>query len=346
MNASAPANAPASVGAADLRDGVHNGGAASAGSGLHRPAPWPASVAFAEEIGAASRGPICVVGGRTQWDVGGAADLAARAVRAPVGVRSVEAAELIARCGAGTTWAELDAALASVSMMCPIDPISPNATVGGVFAVGHSGHRRLRYGHVRDLLLEARVVDASGRLLTAGAPVVKNVTGYDLCRLLVGSLGVLGSIAEVVVRCRPRPAVSEWRTAHSADPFAVRSLLTGPASILWNGAQVWVLLEGSATEVRVARSALGSGWTEAEAPNLAGVPVRRSLRPSALRGLPALSLDTPWLAEIGVGTVHVEANDPAFLPITLADPRVAALNEAVRVAFDPTGRCNPGRRPW
>jgi NAD dependent epimerase/dehydratase family enzyme len=83
--------------------------------------------------------------------------------------------------------------------MVPLDPVDPErATVGGVLAVGESGIRRLRYGPVRDTVLEVRFVNAAGKVVKAGGPVVKNVTGYDLCRLLVGSVGTLGFLAEVV----------------------------------------------------------------------------------------------------------------------------------------------------
>src|SRR5207237_3236629 len=91
---------------------------------------------------------------------------------------------------------------------CVALPPHEGATVGGVLAVGRSGLRRLRFGPVRDTLLEARYVSAEGRLVKAGGPTVKNVSGFDLCRLLVGSLGTLGLLGAVVLRCRPRPAAS------------------------------------------------------------------------------------------------------------------------------------------
>src|SRR4029077_12080729 len=119
------------------------------------------------------------------------------------------------------------------------------ATVGGVLAVGRSGIRRLGYGPVRDTLLEARYVSAEGRRVKAGGPVVKNVSGFDLCRLLVGSLGTLGLLAQVVLRCRPLPAVSRW-LAGGADPFDLLGRLYRPSSILWDGTTTWVLLEGHA----------------------------------------------------------------------------------------------------
>lgn len=297
-----------------------------------------ALLAFAEEVGA--DGPVTVRGGGTQWEVGGAVDPSAREVRAPAGGIEVEPAELIVRCGAGTPVAELDRALLAAGLDCPIDPRSPDlATVGGVLSVGHSGVRRLRYGHVRDLLLEARYVAADGRLVRAGAPVVKNVTGYDLCRLLVGSLGTLGLLGEVVLRCRPRAATRRWLRSSDADPFAVRRVVHDPSSVLWDGSVTWVLLEGSIVEVDAAARSLttaGTGWTESDAPDLP--PHRWSTTPGAIRSLVAGSAPAGhWVAEIGVGTIHADTAPPLR---TVERPD---LHDAVKAAYDPTGRLNPGR---
>ena len=205
---------------------------------------------FATEVGGADTGPVTCVGGRSQWDVGGPCLPSVREVRAPSGVTEYEPAEMIVRCRAGTPVAELDAVLAAAGQMVTLDPACPEvATVGGVLAVGHSGLRRLRFGPVRDVLLEAHFVTADGSLIKAGGPVVKNVTGFDLCRMLVGSLGTIGFLAEVVLRCQPRPQVSAWYRAEGADPFEIRSRLFRPSSILTDGASTWVLLEGRAPDI-------------------------------------------------------------------------------------------------
>jgi glycolate oxidase FAD binding subunit len=155
---------------------------------------------FATAVGAS--GPVTCVGGRTQWDVGGPAT-PCREVSAPAGIVAHEPAEMTITCGAGTTLAALDEALAAAGQMLPFDHPDGRATVGGVLAVGRSGIRRLRYGPMRDLLLAARVVMADGTVVAAGGPTVKNVSGYDLHRLHVGALGTLGFFAEVTLRCLP-----------------------------------------------------------------------------------------------------------------------------------------------
>ena len=294
-----------------------------------------ALVEFAEEVGA--DGPVTPVGGRTQWSVGGEPDAAAREVRAPEGVVTHEPAEMIVRVRAGTTVAELDAALAAHGQMVPLDPRHPDrATVGGVLAVGHSGIRRLRYGPVRDAVLEVRYVSAEGRLVKGGAPVVKNVSGFDIPRLLVGSLGTLGIIAEVVLRAQPRPVATRWLRG-AVDPFDTRDRLFRPSAVLWDGTTTWVLLEGHPADVDAEAARLGAGWHDVSGPPPLPGPGRVSF---GAADRPAV--DANFVAEIGVGTVHTAGEVPA----AAVDPAVVALNEAVKRRFDPTGRLNPGRRPW
>ncbi len=297
---------------------------------------------FAAEVGPAE--PVTVVGGRTQWSVGGAPAEDVREVRAPAGIVAHEPAELTVRVRAGTTVAELDAALAEHGQMVPLDPPDPErATVGGVLAVGRSGIRRLGRGPVRDCLLEARYVSAEGRVVKAGGPTVKNVSGFDLCRLLVGSLGTLGLLAEVVVRVSPRPAASRWLQAAGADPFALRRRLLGASSILWDGATTWVLLEGHPADVdaesAVVTSVAGGAAAVAEVAGPPPLPAggRLSARPSALRDL-RTGDHAGFVAEVGVGVVHTTAPVP---PPPLAGPR--ELHRRIKAVFDPTGRLNPGR---
>lgn len=297
---------------------------------------------FAAEVGPA--GPVAPVGGRTQWDVGGRSDPAAREVRAPGGVVAVEPAEMIVRVRAGTVVADVQAALAESGQQVALDPADPaQATVGGVLAVGRSGLRRLRYGPVRDAVLEVRYVSAAGRLVRAGAPLVKNVTGFDLGRLLVGSLGTLGILGEVVLRTHPLPAAAGW-WAGPGQPWDLRRRLLRPASILWDGTTTWVRVEGHPADVRAEAAGLPAGFAEVAGPPPLP-PGRHSLRPSALRALDP-SQPGPFVAEIGVGVVHGDGGGVAGLAAVATVPDRADLHERVRQAFDPDGRLNPGRRPW
>lgn len=302
----------------------------------------PALAGFAEEVG--QSGPVVPVGGRTQWEVGGPPDPQAREVRAPAGVVDHQPAEMIVRVRAGTTVAELADALAEGGQMVALDPARPQqATVGGVLAVGHSGLRRLRWGPVRDTLLEARFVNAEGRLVKAGGPVVKNVSGFDLCRLLVGSLGTLGILAEVVLRAHPIPPVACWLRGEAGPDEAanLRHRLLRPSSILWDGTTAWVLLEGQPADVRAESALLGSGFSEVEGPPPRPSGSRLSLRPSALPGLISEKEPGSFVAEMGVGVVHVGGE----APFCQEDQATSELNRRIKANFDPIGRLNPGRLP-
>lgn len=287
--------------------------------------------AFADDVGPVDA--VVAVGARTAWEVGGGVVAGAREVRAPSGIVSYDPAEMVVRVLAGTPVGELTKALAEARQHVALDPTrGDRATVGGVLAVGRSGLRRPRLGPVRDTVLEVTFVNAEGEVVKAGGPVVKNVTGFDLCRLMVGSLGTLGLIAEVVLRCLPVPPVSRWLQAR-ADPFATIATLHRPASVLWDGEMTWVLLEGHGADVDAQTRLLGPSWETAGGPPPLP-PHPHSVDPSLLP-----DLSGAFVAEVGVGTVH--RREPA--PIPVMAPAVAALNARVKALFDPAERLAPGR---
>ena len=107
---------------------------------------------------------------------------------------------------AGRTLADFQDHLSSVGQFLPLDPPSPaEATIGGIVAANAAGPSRHAHGTARDLVLGLRFVQADGRVIKAGGKVVKNVAGYDMCRLLIGSLGTLGVIVEACFRLTPLP---------------------------------------------------------------------------------------------------------------------------------------------
>jgi glycolate oxidase FAD binding subunit len=108
---------------------------------------------------------------------------------------------------AGMRFADLQALTARHRQTVPLDPPrAAGATIGGIVATAGFGPRRTAYGAVRDLLLGARIALPDGRVIKAGGKVVKNVAGYDISKLMAGSLGTLGVITEVSLRLRPLPA--------------------------------------------------------------------------------------------------------------------------------------------
>ena len=292
---------------------------------------------LAGEVGNIHAGPVVARGGATQLDVGGAVARSARVVRAPVGIVEHVPAEMTVRVLAGTTVAELDAVLQERGH-CVALPDRPGSTVGGVLAVGRSGVRRLGWGPVRDAVLEVRYVSAEGKVVKGGGPTVKSVSGYDLPRLLVGSLGTLGIIGEAVLRTRPVPVCEQWhRASQGADPFALRRALHRPAAVLWDGTSTWVLLDGHPRDVE---DEAGVNGLQACAPtDVPALPRHRwSLPPAVLAGLPRDG-NGPFVAEVGVGVVHRTVAQP---PRRTA-PELRALQRRIKQAFDPTGRLAPGR---
>lgn len=116
------------------------------------------------------------------------------------------AGDLIAVAGAGVRLAELNRVLGLAGQQLAVDETVAGATVGGTICAGASGPQRLLRGTVRDLLIGLTFVRSDGKVVHAGGRVVKNVAGYDVCKLLVGSAGTLGVVTEAVFRLHPLPA--------------------------------------------------------------------------------------------------------------------------------------------
>ena len=142
------------------------------------------------------------------------------------------AADLTITVEAGVTMAELARTLAERGQRLPIDvPQADRATVGGAAAVNAAGPRRYGYGTMRDYLLGLRAVDGRGVAFSAGGRVVKNAAGYNLCRLLAGSLGTLGVVTQVTLLVRPLPETSALAACDLARSGVGRATAGRPWSI-------------------------------------------------------------------------------------------------------------------
>ena len=143
-------------------------------------------------------------------------------------------ADLTVTVGAGTRMADLKVALEKAGQFIPLDPPhADGATVGGLIAANSNGFWRVRYGGVRDLLIGTRTALADGTVARAGGRVVKNVAGYDLDKLLVGSLGTLGVIVEATFKVLPLPETSDGLVARfdrPAEAFAVAHAIVRAAA--------------------------------------------------------------------------------------------------------------------
>ena len=159
------------------------------------------------------------------------------------GILDYVPADMVATVQAGVTLDVLGRELRKHAQMLALDPHGGvSRTIGGVLATNASGQRRFRYGTGRDLLLGARFVQADGTVTWGGSKVVKSVTGYDIPKLLVGSLGTLGVIVEATLRLHPvQPACASWlysfasREAAGALVAAVLASSLEPERLAWLG---------------------------------------------------------------------------------------------------------------
>ncbi len=140
-------------------------------------------------------------------------------------VLEYEPGDLVVRAQAGLPLAALQRTLASAGQQLAVDEVVAGSTLGGTVATGLVGPRRLRYGSIRDLLIGITVVRVDGAIARAGGKVVKNVAGYDLCKLYTGSYGTLGIITELTLRLHPLPASRRWVSAPFSDPAAAAHAL-------------------------------------------------------------------------------------------------------------------------
>ena len=299
---------------------------------------------FAASVG--SEGPVLVRGGDTRRQVGGDALPGTREVRAPAGIVALEPAEMTVRVRAGTSVHELHGALAETGQRTAL-PERPGGTVGGALMVGESAIARLGLGPVRDALLQARYVCADGRVATGGAATVKNVSGFDLCRLLVGSLGTIGLLGEALLRTVPIPETERWFHLDGGDPREVWRRCRTAISILWDGSGTWVLLSGYEPDTAADRATLGGLGEVSDVGGPPPLPPHRwSCTPAEAAAFGhdhggAANSRPEFVAEIGVGVVHASVPQP-LRPVA---PGVAEVNRRVKERFDPTGRLNPGRDP-
>ncbi len=220
---------------------------------------------------AAARTPLCIRGGGTKDFYGEAPAGEPLELRALAGISSYEPTELVVSVRAGTPLAELEAALADKRQYLAFEPprFAEGGTVGGMVAAGLAGPARASVGGVRDYVLGATMLSGRAEVLTFGGQVMKNVAGYDVSRLLVGSLGTLGAILEVSIKVVPQPVARATLRfeLEQADALARIAAWAGKplplsASAWWSGVLV-VRLAGAAAAVDAAVAKLGGEQVDA-----------------------------------------------------------------------------------
>ena len=293
--------------------------------------------------------------------------------RGYAGIVSYEPTELVVTARCGTPLSDLEKTLREENQFLPFEPphFSPGATLGGCIAAGLAGPRRAAAGAVRDFVLGTRLIDGRGRVLQFGGAVMKNVAGYDVSRLLAGSLGTLGLIAEASLKVLPRPPCE--RTVrlemNEKDALAAMNRWGGQplpvSATAWHDGQLLVRLSGAEPAVHAAAHRIGGEkadqnfWSELKEqthPFFAGPePLWRISVPStATLDLPGAKLiewggALRWVkTDASVRTrasnaTLFRAHDKSAGAFSPLDAVNARLHKALKVAFDPSGILNPGR---
>jgi glycolate oxidase FAD binding subunit len=222
---------------------------------------------FKEQIraAAAQERPLRIRGGGTKDWYGGALQGEILDTRGHSGIVDYEPTELVITARCGTPLGEIEAVLAAQNQMLAFEPphFGDGATFGGAIAAGLSGPRRANSGGVRDFVLGAQLLDGKGELLNFGGQVMKNVAGYDVSRLLAGSLGTLGLITELSVKVLPRSVAETTLRFETSEIDAIRMLNVWGGQPLpvsgscWHQGVLMLRLSGARAAVDAAIASLG-----------------------------------------------------------------------------------------
>jgi glycolate oxidase FAD binding subunit len=301
--------------------------------------------------------------------------------RGYAGIVAYEPTELVVTARCGTSLLELESTLAANGQCLLFEPphFGAGATLGGCVAAGLSGPRRAAAGALRDFVLGLKLVDGRGQVLSFGGQVMKNVAGYDVSRLVAGSLGTLGLIAEVSLKLAPRPQAEKSLRLEAPQARALELMNRWAGEPLpisataWHSGELTVRLSGSGAGVSAAAAKIGGSavdgayWTgireQTDAFFAGAEPLWRLSLPSvapaadlpgrqlvewggALRWLksgaePAAVRDSA--RQLGGHATLFRAADKAAGCFSPLEPVLARVHRELKSAFDPAGVLNPGR---
>ena len=329
----------------------------------------------------ASDTPLIIHGGGSKAFYGNSAPGELLDTRGLQGVVEYQPKELVLTARAGTSLHDIESLLAEHRQGLAFEPPHfGEATIGGAIATGLSGPRRATSGAARDFVLGVRVVDGRGQDLSFGGRVMKNVAGYDVSRLMVGSIGTLGVIAEISLKVLPVPPASETlvREASESDAVTLMNKWAGKplpiSATCYSNGKLFVRLAGAATAVAAARAQIGGEGMHDHLGFWESVLEQRheffqggddlwrlSVPPTTPPlGLPATLIEwggaERWVRGNGDGLKIREAaagahghatlfrssgvREHVFTPLA---PALATIHRNLKRQFDPNGIFNPGR---
>lgn len=343
---------------------------------------WLADCSERIRQAAAEQRKLSIRGSGSKDFYGNAVEVDALDVSEYAGVVDYQPRELTLTARAGTRLEVIEALLAKNNQMLPFEPprFGPNATLGGCVASGLSGPRRPYAGAVRDAVLGTKVMDGRAQVLRFGGQVIKNVAGYDVSRLMVGSMGTLGLLLEVSVKVLPCPDSECTLMLEMAADKAVDTMNRWAASPLplsatvWRAGHLYVRLSGTESAVQAAMPKIGGEkipdgpafWMalrEQTMPDLAVRPLWRLSVPTTAKVLAApgqpviewgggvrwygtdMSADTlrALAKQAGGHATLFRSNQSVQQVFSPLSPPLAALHQRIRLALDPHGVFDTGR---
>ncbi len=333
---------------------------------------------------AAEQTPLCIIGGGTKTFYGREHTGKVLTVDRHRGIVHYEPTELVMTARAGTPLAEIEALLAEHNQMLAFEPphFGAGATLGGAIASGLSGPRRPYVGAARDMVLGVYLINGKGERLRFGGEVMKNVAGYDISRLMAGSLGTLGVLLEISFKVLPCPArevtLSQKQDQHNAiqlfNAWAKQPLPLSACT--FDGERLYVRLAGSAEAIRSGRNKIGGDelsngtdfWEKVREQTHPFFQRRRAplWRWSVPPTTPPIELPGKWKIDWGGAQRWFYSELPAAQIRTAAEnlngyatlfrggdrtsevfppllPPLMALHHRLKQAFDPSKILNPGR---
>ena len=262
---------------------------------------------FREQILAAAKNksPLSIEGGGTKSWYGNSNTYTKLNTNTYSGILEYQPEELVITACAGTPLKEIEAALAAKNQVLAFEPphFGGSATFGGAIASGLAGPGRISVGNLRDFVLGARILDGKGQDLSFGGKVMKNVAGYDVSRLLPGSMGTLSLLLEASVKVLPRPAATASLRCNITQARALQLLNEWAGQPLPLSASCWIgnpsagdgeltiRLAGAAAAVKAAIPLMGAAVNATELDPSAATEFWYALREQQLPAFTSLKLE-------------------------------------------------------